>query len=170
MSQINADDDLAFGGLVPDNLNAALHGWLDGDTHYFALIALFEDTDAGGIVYHANYLNYAERARSGWLRLVGVSQAEQLYENKHGFVVRKADISYISPAKLMDEIIVETTLLHASRARMSARQIIRKAEAGKKISDCHIFATVDVEIVMVNEAGRPSRMPPDILAKMQPSS
>ena len=49
----------------------------------------------------------------------------------------------------MDEIIVETTLLHASRARMSARQIIRKAEAGKKISDCHIFATVDVEIVMV---------------------
>ena len=74
MSQINGDDDLAFGGLVPDNLNAALHGWLDGDTHYFALIALFEDTDAGGIVYHANYLNYAERARSGWLRLVGVSQ------------------------------------------------------------------------------------------------
>ena len=169
MPQNAFDDKLAFGGLVPDNLNAARHGWRHGDTHYFALIALFEDTDAGGIVYHANYLNYAERARSGWLRLIGVSQADQLYDDKLGFVVRKAEISYRSPAKLMDEIIVETTLLHASRARMSARQIIRKAEKGKKISDCHIFATVEVEIVMVNEAGRPSRMPPDILAKMQPS-
>lgn len=158
---------LPFDGMIPNDAGAVLDGWLDADVHYYPLLAQFEDTDAGGIVYHANYLSFAERGRSGWLRVIGVSQGKNLYENKVGFVVRRATIDYVRPAKLGDEIIVETRLKELGKARLVASQIVRAPQKkGEKDTVGHIFANVEVEIVMVNEAGRPVRFPTELVAAM----
>ena len=157
----------SFGGLIPDNARAVLDGWLDGAVHYYPLLVQFEDTDAGGIVYHANYLSFAERGRSGWLRVIGVSQGESLYEKKIGFVVRRASLDYLRPAKLGDEVIVETRLKELGKARLIAQQTIKAARADEKDKNGHIFANVEVEIVMVNENGRPIRFDAELIAEMK---
>ena len=156
----------AFAGHVPDNARAVFDGWLAPGVHYYPLLVQFEDTDAGGIVYHANYLSFAERGRSGWLRLIGISQSDRLYHEKVGFVVRRAALEFLRPARLGDELIVETRLKDMSRARIIADQTIRAVLPGKRLEDGHIFAKVEVEIVQVNEAGRPIRFSPDLLAQM----
>ncbi|MGC6517886.1 MAG: YbgC/FadM family acyl-CoA thioesterase [Candidatus Puniceispirillaceae bacterium] len=161
-----SDKRQAFDGVIPDNASAVLDGWLFDDAHYYAFLVQFEDTDAGGIVYHANYLSFAERGRSAWLRLIGVSQDENLYDRKMGFVVRRASLSYFSPLRLGDEVIVETRLKDISKARITAEQLIISAQQVKKEPDGHIFAKVEVEIVMVNEGGRPIRFPLSMLEKM----
>jgi len=155
-----------FAGLIPQNTQAVIDGWMADGIHHYPMLVQFEDTDAGGIVYHANYLSFAERGRSGWLRLIGVSQSENLYENKNFFVVRSAHLSYIRPAKLGDELIVQTTLKELGKARLTADQTIISAEKYKKGEDGHIFAKVEIEIVMVNAKGRPTRFAPDLLEKM----
>ena len=159
--------NLPFDGMIPNEARAVLDGWLAGDVHYYPLLVQFEDTDAGGIVYHANYLSFAERGRSGWLRVIGVSQGKNLYENKVGFVVRSASVDYLRPAKLGDEVIIETRLKELGKARLVASQIVRAPYKSKeKHNDGHIFANVEVEIVMVNDAGRPIRFSPELVAAM----
>ena len=152
-----------FDDMIPPDARAVLDGWLAGDVHYYPLLVQFEDTDAGGIVYHANYLSFAERGRSGWLRVIGISQGANLYEKKVGFVVRRATLDYLRPAKLGDEVIIETRLKELGKARLVADQIIR---APHKDNDGHIFANVEVEIVMVNATGRPIRFSPELVAAM----
>ena len=165
-----------FAGFVPDTARAMRDGWVQDDAHFYPLIVQFEDTDAGGIVYHANYLSFAERGRSGWLRILGISQNDNLYDEKVGFVVRRASLDYLRPAKLLDEVIVETKLKQASRVKMTAEQIIRGIDqqpAGakaKNLRDCPIFAKVEVEIVMVNDGGRPIRFPQQIMDAMLPDA
>ena len=162
-------DDILFGGKVPATNRAMMHGWIEGDAHFYPLLVQFEDTDAGGIVYHANYLSFAERGRSGWLRLLGISQTAYLDDAQYGFVVRKASLDYQRPARLGDEVIIHTIITSASPVRMRAQQIIRGVSQDKKITDGHIFANVEVEIVMVNAQGRPIRFPAEIYEKMVPS-
>ena len=170
MAKNDLSANLPFGGFVPDGARALLDGWIDGERHFYPLLVQFEDTDAGGIVYHANYLSFAERGRSGWLRVIGVSQSDNLYHKQHGFVVRRATVDYQRPARLGDEIIVETALKELGRARLVASQIIRAApQADKsthKMVDGHIFAKVEVEIVMVNKTGRPIRFSPELVSAM----
>jgi acyl-CoA thioester hydrolase len=78
----------------------------------------YEDTDAGGVVYHSNYLNFAERARTEWLRELGFTQSELDVV----FVVRHVDIEYLAPAKLDDLVRVETSLQNIGRASITLRQ------------------------------------------------
>lgn len=84
----------------------------------------YEDTDAGGIVYHATYLRWAERARTEWLRGYGVTQQQLRYTEKLGFVVARLTIDYIAPARLDDEITVTTTLAELGRASIVLKQDI----------------------------------------------
>jgi acyl-CoA thioester hydrolase len=79
--------------------------------HAHHLRIYFEDTDAGGIVYHANYLRYAERGRSEALRALGMPHAEMMRRHQRMFVVRRAKIDYERPARLDDCLIVETRTL-----------------------------------------------------------
>ena len=166
-----SDHKLMGGALTGEGARMMLDGWLSGDAHFYPLLVQFEDTDAGGIVYHANYLSFAERGRSGWLRVIGISQSDYLSEHKVGFVVRRASLDYLRPAKLGDEVIVETRLKELGRARVTALQCIKAApqydEKGDKITNGHIFANVEVEIVMVNESGRPVRFADDMLNRMK---
>ena len=85
----------------------------------------YEDTDAGGIVYHANYLRYFERARTDWLRGLGAVHTE--LDAAHGlvFVVRDLAIDYLAPARLDDELLVDVRILEARRASMRLAQTAR---------------------------------------------
>lgn len=82
----------------------------------------WEDTDAGGIVFYANYLKFFERARTEWLRSMGIGQ-QQLKESTGGmFVVADTSVRYLRPARLDDELIVTANLQHSGRASMTIGQ------------------------------------------------
>ncbi len=82
----------------------------------------WEDTDAGGIVYYANYLKFFERARTEWLRAKGIGQQALLHASGGMFVVGHVDVRYLKSARLDDELLVTTCLQEAGRASMTIQQ------------------------------------------------
>src|SRR6202012_1198671 len=92
--------------------------------HRYEVRVYYEDTDAGGIVYHANYLRFAERARSECLRLVGWHYDRLLAETGLVCIVRGVTADFRLPARLDDALVVETRLAGLKGARMTARQAI----------------------------------------------
>lgn len=89
----------------------------------------YEDTDAGGVVYYANYLKFFERCRSEWLRAIGHQQAELLRDPGIAFVVRSVSVDYLQPARLDDQLVVSLEVEKISRAQIFFRQHIRRADA-----------------------------------------
>ncbi len=110
----------------------------------------YEDTDAGGIVYYANYLKFAERARTEWLRNNGIEQSKLAASEGLYFVVRNVQADFISPARLDDMIVIETCLQEAGKVRMKIEQTIKRDEK--------ILACLEVTIVCVKD-GKPVRLP-----------
>lgn len=108
---------------------------------FFAVRIYYEDTDAAGVVYYANYLKFAERARTEWLRHLGLEQQQLLSTQGVGFVVTQLSVRYKHPAKLDDILHIETRLQHRSKVRMSMRQILR--------TDASECAVLEVEIACV---------------------
>jgi acyl-CoA thioester hydrolase len=88
----------------------------------------YEDTDAGGVVYYANYLKFLERCRSEWLRAIGHQQADLLRDPGIAFVVRSVSIEYLKPARLDDQLLVDLEVEKISRAQIFFRQHIRRAD------------------------------------------
>ncbi len=82
----------------------------------------YEDTDAGGIVYYANYLKYFERARTEWLRGLGIDQSQLATTERRLFVVRNVEIQYRKPARLDDELVIHTRIKHLGRASIRFEQ------------------------------------------------
>lgn len=120
--------------------------------HRYRLRIYFEDTDAGGIVYHANYLRYAERGRSEALRALGVPHAEMIRDHARMFVVRRAEIDYERPAALDDELVVATRTLNVGAARVTLAQDILRA--GTKL------VGIKLHLACVTATGaRPARLP-----------
>lgn len=128
-------------------------------THEVSFRVYYEDTDAAGIVYYANYLKFAERARTEALRLAGIEQAEMLAAGQGGFVVRRATVEYHASAALDDLVTVETSLLSLAKVRLSMRQHLRR----KKVE----LATLTVDIVMVDGRRKPVRIPPVVAAALR---
>jgi len=122
----------------------------------------WEDTDAGGIVYYANYLKFFERARSEWLRACGIHQ-QALREATGGmFVVSQAQVNYLKSARLDDELLITTTLTHAARASMTIAQRALLNTGAEPILLCE--ATICAS--WVNALGKPARIPPSIQAAL----
>jgi acyl-CoA thioester hydrolase len=112
----------------------------------------FQDTDAGGIVYHANYLHFAERARTEALREMGIPHAQMLRQHGVMFVVRHVDIDYQRPARLDDEIRVETRIIRVGGASATLRQEIWR--------DGDSLVVLQVALACARIAdGKPARMP-----------
>lgn len=88
----------------------------------FPIRVYWEDTDAGGIVFYANYLKFFERARTEWLRSLGVGQHNLREQTGGMFVVTDAQLRYLRPAKLDDELIVTASLLDKGRASLTITQ------------------------------------------------
>ena len=121
----------------------------------------WEDTDAGGIVFYANYLKFFERARTEWLRALGVSQGE-LRERVGGmFIVGETSVRYLAPAKLDDELIVTARLEAAGRASLIiAQQALRGGT---------LLCEGTIRIGWVDAASlRPARIPAAILEVLKP--
>ena len=119
-------------------------------THFFPIRVYYEDTDLAGIVYYANYLKYIERARSEWVRELGIDQV-QMKADGFVFAVRRVEADYLAPAKFEDELIVETTMAQGSGVRLVVQQDVKR-------SDAVVFSAV-VTIICMNEAGVVSRLP-----------
>ena len=112
----------------------------------------FEDTDSGGVVYHANYLKFMERARTEWLRSLGLNQMKLKQEYKMMFVVRKIDIQYKIPARFNDELIIETDCVKSTDYSIMLKQNI--------LRDKQIITEGKVEIVCINsDLFKPVRIP-----------
>jgi acyl-CoA thioester hydrolase len=91
----------------------------------------YEDTDAGGVVYYANYLKFMERARTEWLRKLGFEQDELINREDVLFAVRYIEIEYLHPARLNDAIIIDVELVEMSAASMTlAQKITKQNESG----------------------------------------
>ena len=84
----------------------------------------YEDTDAGGVVYHANYLKFMERCRSEWLASLGFSVADLQEQHDIVFAVRNANIDFIAPARLFDELTVSCEILHIGKVKLLLQQKI----------------------------------------------
>jgi len=110
----------------------------------------YEDTDMAGIVYYANYLRFIERARSDWVREVGIDQ-RAMKEAGVVFAVRRLEADYIAPARLDDVLEVRTTLQSLSAAKMVMAQEVWRGEA--------LIFTASVLIVCIGAAGKPVRLP-----------
>ncbi len=123
----------------------------------------WEDTDAGGIVFYANYLKFMERGRTEWLRALGIEQQRLRDEVGGMFVVSEANIKYLQPARLDDELLVTTQLQAAGRASMAvAQQVLLKA---KQPTDTPtLLCTGTIRIGWVDAASmRPARIPQKLL-------
>lgn len=116
-----------------------------------------EDTDAGGIVFHAKYLHYMERARTEWVRASGVGLRAGLADNI-SYVVQRLTIHYAVPAKLDDELLVTAEPVGFGRVWMDFRQrVLRKAQSA---DNALLLASADVRVACVAlDSGRPRRLP-----------
>ena len=120
----------------------------------------YEDTDAGGVVYHANYLRYMERARNEWLRELGYPVEQIAEQEKKLFVVRSVEMKFVRPAKLSDELRVSAEILQSRKASMRIRQEVRRNSAGAD----ELLVSAVVELAMVDkESFRPVRLPDFLL-------
>lgn len=138
---------------MPDRL-PALGTVVDG-THVLPLRVYWEDTDAFGIVYYANYLRFLERGRSDILRLAGIDQAALHAEGGIGFAVRRCDIEYLKPARLDDDIAVHSTLTELRGATLTALQVVRRGAVD--------LARATIRLACLDRAGRPRRVPADVI-------
>lgn len=86
----------------------------------------YEDTDLGGVVYYANYLKFLERARSEWLRYLGVSQTRLLAADRLLFAITRVAVDYLKPARFEDQLTVTVELARLRRASMQFRQAIHR--------------------------------------------
>ncbi|MET3139197.1 acyl-CoA thioester hydrolase [Undibacterium sp. GrIS 1.2] len=119
----------------------------------------YEDTDAGGIVFYANYLKFFERARTEWLRAAGISQQIMTTQHQVMFVVKGTAVEYHSPARLDDELKLTVVVERLGRASV---QFVQEAWCGDRL-----LATGTIKVGCVGTASvRPSAIPAEVLAKL----
>ena len=131
-------------------------GRFDGQRHRYALRVYFEDTDLSGVVYHANYLRWFERARSDMLRLLGIDQRAAHEAAEGAFAVTDLALRYLRPARLDDAVLIQSTVAAVSRATCS---LIQKALLGAEL-----LCEAHVRVAFVSPAGRARRLPAPFLA------
>jgi len=118
----------------------------------------WEDTDAGGVVYHARYLHFFERARSDWLLNLGFPQVRLKNEVNRLFAVSRMDTRFLSPARLEDELEVSVVVEQLRAASVNFSQAIHR------VADGDLLATADVRAVcLAADTFRPARAPADLV-------
>ena len=126
--------------------------------HSFPLRVYYEDTDLAGIVYYANYLKFIERARSEWVRGLGIDQAQLREKQGLVFAVRRVEADYLRPAVFDDLLTVQTTLADHSGARLVLDQAVLRGE--------ETLFTARVTLVCLTAAGTPTRFPAALRSAM----
>ena len=137
--------------MAHDILDLPYSGRLVDGTHRFAVRVYYEDTDAGGVVYHANFLRYFERARSDVLMMVGADHAAALEKGEGAYVVAAAELRYVRPARLNDALIVETRMEQVRSASCVIQQRVMR--------DGQLVCEGKLTLAWVGPDGRPQRQP-----------
>ena len=128
--------------------------------HQFALRVYYEDTDAGGIVYYANYLKFAERARTEMLREFGFSHFDLSRSDGLAFVVRRCCVDYRYPARLDESLVVQTLI---GKIRGASFDLHQRVFRGRLVT-----ASLEVTLAMVDETARAARLPEALIAALAP--
>ena len=126
-------------------------GRFEGHEHRFAVRVYFEDTDLSGVVYHANYLRWMERARSDMLRLAGIDQRAVFDRGEGAYAVADVHIRFAAPARLDDAVLVRSRVLRATPARVVIQQRVSR--------DDLLLSEAEVTAALVGPDGRPRRQP-----------
>jgi acyl-CoA thioester hydrolase len=120
-------------------------------THHLSIRVYYEDTDLAGIVYYANYLRFIERARTEWVRALGVDQVDLKAEQGVVFAVRRVEADYLAPARFDDVLEVRTEVREVGGARIVLSQDIWRGES-------RLFVSV-VTLVALRADGGAARLP-----------
>ena len=132
--------------------------------HRLPVRIYYEDTDAGGIVFHANYVNYMERARTEMLREVGFSQHKLIEDEGIFFVVAELGLRYLASARLDDQLIVETSIKAVGNASLRVQQNVLKQVADTE----SLLLEGSVSLVLVTRQSKPVRIPAAIRDALAP--
>ncbi len=126
-------------------------GRFQGREHAYPVRVFYEDTDAAGIVYYANYLKFAERARTEAMRLLDLDHRRFADTEGLVFVVRRVEVEYLTPARLDDALIVRTRFVAMGAAFVDAVQRVMRDNA--------VLAQVTMQVVCMTKAGQAARIP-----------
>ncbi|QFT78762.1 YbgC/FadM family acyl-CoA thioesterase [Erythrobacter sp. THAF29] len=138
-------------------------GVLDGPRHLYAVRVYYEDTDLSGITYHANYLRWFERARSDLLRMLGIDQRAAIEAGANGdggaYAVSEINLRYLRPAKLDDDVVIETNCTDLGAASCRMHQIARRGDEE--------LCEATLRVGFISLEGRPKRQPAEWRAAFQ---
>lgn len=134
-------------------------GRFDGNQHLFAVRVYFEDTDLSGVVYHANYLRWFERARSDMLRVLGIDQRAAHEAGEGAYAVSAMDLRYLRPARLDDAVLIFS---HVAELSPASCRIVQRA-----FRDETLLCEAKVRVAFVAPSGRPRRQPAAWVAAFQ---
>ena len=135
-------------------------GRIENGAHVFPVRVYYEDTDVGGVVYYANYLKFAERARTEMLRLIGFSHSDMISREGLSFAVRRCEADYIKPAVFDDSLEVHTGNIDMEAASLWMDQGIRRQ--GDEL------ARLRIRLACLSRSGRPARLPKGLKEALEP--
>ena len=133
-------------------INNLINGKLINNTHHYFLRIFYEDTDAGGIVYHANYLKYFERARTSLLNLIKIDQQQLLEKKKLGFVVRDINLKINKSFQLNQILLVKTCLKSAKKSCIVLKHEAYQATNNNESKTPNVVC--EIQIVMINDKNK----------------
>jgi acyl-CoA thioester hydrolase len=126
-------------------------GLIDGARHFYAVRVYYEDTDLSGITYHANYLRWFERARSDLLRLLGIDQRAAIEGGEGAYALSEVNLRYLRPAKLDDDVVIETRCTELGAASCRMHQTARRGH--------ETLCEANLRVGFITLDGRPRRQP-----------
>jgi acyl-CoA thioester hydrolase len=126
-------------------------GVFDGPRHLYAVRVYYEDTDLSGITYHANYLRWFERARSDLLRMLRIDQRAAIESAGGAYAVSEINLKYLRPAKLDDDVVIETICTELGAASCRMHQIARRGDEA--------LCEANLRVGFISLEGRPRRQP-----------
>jgi len=126
-----------------------LDGIIQGNEHHYYLRVYYEDTDAGQIVYHTNYLKYFERARTSLLNLLNIDQVDLKKNHDINLVVRKAELMWHKPALFNDKILIKSCLKYAKNTSITINQLAFRVLGTRKNNE--LLVSGSIQIVAINK-------------------
>ncbi len=126
-------------------------GRFEAGAHLFAIRVYFEDTDAGGVVYHTGYLRFMERARSDMMRLAGIDQRGAMERGEGNYVVTEVGLRYRAPARLDDDLLVVSRMGPMRGASCFVQQTVMRGT--------QTLVEADIKAALIGPDGRPKRQP-----------
>ncbi len=138
------------------NASSAL-GHFIGPAHHYPVRVYFEDTDLSGVVYHANYLRFMERARSDMLTALGIGQRASLEGGAGAYAVSELAIRYRRPAKLEDDLVVVSHVAEIGAATATIHQAVMRGD--------ELVSEAQVSVCFLSPEGKPRRQPKDWVAR-----